>query len=87
MRVKMVVRLNGTDQNPWIDFGLTGNPFPVFGSMAAATSIMNNLHSVPIANEADLRERLAGCSSEFVELCCDNFVKGKMVTFVIEFPA
>ena len=80
--------LNGTDENPYLRLGLKANPFPQIPKAEAsgANAILQDLDANPILNEADLRKRLQGCTPEFVNVCLQNYKKGNMVTFIIEFP-
>jgi hypothetical protein len=84
----VTVRLNGTTTNPFHKMGLKCNPFPPIPKYEYVTAnhILRDLGSEPITDLDNLRNRLKGCSAEFVELCCQQFEKGKMIEFQIRFP-
>lgn len=87
----ITVGLNGTDTNPYHKLGLTRNPFPELGKSEwdAAELQMHKLGGDPIPQdnpEAYIREVLAGFSSEFVDLCVQNFRPGKYVKFKVFWP-
>lgn len=86
--MKIKVTLNGTAVNPWNRLGMTQNPFPQIGRAEydAHVAQLDKLGAEPIRDVAHIRETLTGWSEEFVELCCSQFVKGKMVKFTVEFP-
>lgn len=86
--MKVRITLNGTDENPWHRYGLKCNPFPQIPKAEAteANRILQALDSEPIADVADLRRRLEGCTPEFIELCIAQFKPGERVRFVVEFP-
>lgn len=86
--VTMVVTLNGTDANPWHRMGVRRNPFPQVGKaeLNAAEAIIRSLDAEPIRDEADLRERLAGCSPELIEGCVKRYRPGQRTSFTISFP-
>lgn len=77
------VELNGTDKNPWHLMGLTQNPFPQEAKheVAAHMLALQSLGGDPIPDIAYIEKRLEGWSEEFVQMCCDRFVPGKMVKF------
>lgn len=83
MKYTYTVRLNGTDENPYEKWGLRANPFPQIGKAewAVHERTLNMLAAEPIPDVEFLRQRLAGFSKEFVELCCGQFRKGEIVTF------
>jgi hypothetical protein len=82
------VQLNGTDKNPYEGIGFSGNPFPAIpvSGFEAANALLSDLASHPIRDLDDLRERLKGCAQELIDICVQNFQKGKIVTFGIAFP-
>lgn len=86
--MKVMVTINGTAENPWHRLGLKANPFPQIAKVeaAGANAVLRSLDSDPIHNEAELRKRLQGCSSEFVNGCIERYTPGKRVSFAIEFP-
>lgn len=86
--VRVTVRLNGTDENPYHRWGLTQNPFPQIArtEYAALDRLLNNLAAEPIRDEAHLRERMRGADQAFVDECCRRFRKGAIAEFVLEFP-
>ena len=87
----IVVSLNGTDTNPFEKMGLTQNPY---GQLNKAETDegerrLNNLGADPIPTEnaeAYIREKLAGFSPEFVDLCVKLYRPGKMVKFKVKWP-
>lgn len=85
---RVEITLNGTDENPFLRFGLRQNPFPAIPKMelSRANRIIADLHANPIKDEADLRQRLQGCPPEFIDGCCQRFHKGEMTSFMIEWP-
>ena len=82
----LTVVLNGTDDNPWSAMGLTHNPFPQLGRAEwdAATLRLQSLGGAPIPDTGYIRDRLAGFSAEFIELCCARYVKGALVKFDVQ---
>lgn len=88
--MKVVVVLNGTDHVPGHQWGLDGNPFPAIPDASprfhAANALLHDLDAHPIRDVGDLVGRLAGCSDEFIKGCCQRYVPGRRVRFVIEFP-
>lgn len=84
--MKVTVKLNGTNANPYERLGLTRNPFPRIpkAEYAAANDLLARLEAEPIVDVTELRERLAGCSPEFIELCCKSYKPGQMTEFGIE---
>ena len=89
MKYKLNVVLNGTDTNPWHKLGLPQNPFPQIAEYAFTVGCLQiqKLGGNPIPNEEYIRETLKGFSKEFIDLCCANYEKGKMVIFNVEFEA
>lgn len=77
------VQLNGTASNPYEVIGLTQNPFPQLGKAEynAVERHLAKLGAGPIPDEAYIRTYLEG----FVDLCCANFVPGKMTSFTVTF--
>jgi len=86
-KIRLTIRINGTDENPFHKFGLKMNPFPQIpgAEFMPAMYQLNKLAAQPIKNREQIREILQGWSEEFVELCCRKFEPGKMVEFVVEF--
>lgn len=84
--MKLRVRLNGTDKNPFHMYGLKQNPFPQIAKYEYVAHIMHlqKLGADPIPNVEYIRKHLEGWKPEFVELCVKNFVPGKMVEFTYE---
>ncbi len=82
------VTLNGTDTNPFHQFGLTQNPFPQLGKMEydRQTLHLAKLGADPIPDVAYIRKHLAGWTPEFIDLLCEKFKPGDMVRFMVEFP-
>lgn len=83
--MKMVVRLNGTNGNPYHKMGLTMNPFPQHGQAEHNEMDMRiqALAGDPIKDTNDLKKRLAGFTQEFIDICLREFVPGKMVEFTV----
>ena len=86
--MQVTVRLNGTDTNPFERMGLRSNPFGQISKaeFAGADALLNDLHARPIKDEADLRERLVGCTQEFIDLCVNQFRPGEIARFTVEMP-
>ncbi len=87
-KMELEVRLNGTDTNPFHQYGLKQNPFPQLGKYEYDSHCLQvqKLGAHPIPNADYIRETLKGFSQEFVELCCHMFQKGKMVKFTVKIP-
>lgn len=85
--MRITVKLNGTDENPYAKYGLKCNPFPQIGldEFRGANALLADLAANPIKDLDDLRNRLKGCTGEFIDLCCQRFEKGKTVEFQIDF--
>jgi hypothetical protein len=86
--MKLEVRLNGTDENPWHKMNLRMNPFPQIAKheLNGAMMQLNSLDGDPITGPDDIRNRLSGWSDEFVDRCIEQFKPGERVRFVVEFP-
>jgi hypothetical protein len=85
----IIVSLNGTETNPFNKLGLTQNPFGQVnkGETDEAERRLNSLGAEPIPSEnseAYIREKLAGFSPEFVDLCVNNYRPGKMIKFKVK---
>ena len=87
-RIEMNVTINGTGMNPWHRFGLRQNPFPQTGKAeyAAGERQLASLDGDPVRTADDIRERLAGFDSEFVEGVIQRWQPGRRVRFKIVFP-
>jgi hypothetical protein len=87
-QMTMTITINGSATNPWEAYGLRANPFPQIGKaeLTNADRIIRSLDSDPIRDEADLRERLNGCTPEFIEGCVARYRPGERVRFNITFP-
>ena len=84
--MKMIVRLNGTDTNPYIELlGLPCNPFPQIAKYEYQRECMKvqELGANPIPDTDYIRKHLKGFSHEFVELCCECFRKGQYIEFEV----
>jgi hypothetical protein len=81
------VCLNGTDTNPYVELGLTQNPFPQIAEYEYTAQILHlqALGGMPIPDVDYIRRHLTGWSPEFVEGCCKRFRKGEYVKFVCSF--
>lgn len=86
--ITVTVKLNGTSTNPYVKMGFKRNPFPVIAKAeyAAFDQLLGDLASEPIRDVEHLRTRLAGCSKEFVDLCCEQFKSGEFAKFDITIP-
>ena len=87
-QLKVTVRLNGTDHNPWHKYGLKQNPFPQIARAEydRGCQQINSLNGDPIKDADDIRQRLQGFSKEFIELCVAKFRPGETVVFNVFFP-
>ena len=85
---KIVVTINGTDTNRWHKMGLRQNPFPQIPKQELTEAMMqlNSLDGDPIRDEADLRSRIAGYTTEFVDACVQMWEPGKRTQFVVTYP-
>lgn len=85
--MRLTVNLNGTDTNPWHQYGLMQNPFPQIADARYEKQIRHlaKLGADPIPDTNYIRKHLEGWSKEFVDGCCERFRKGEMVTFNIQF--
>lgn len=80
---KLIVTLNGTDENPFEFYGLVCNPFPQ-GPMAEAMQALNSLGGPPIPNKEYIREVLKPYfTEEVIEHCCGKFRRGERVSFEV----
>lgn len=84
--MKLIIRLNGTDENPWHKMGLRQNPFPQLAQTETdyAEHVLNSLDGDPIPDKAYIKEKLKGFGKELIDLCCEKFEKGKRVEFMVE---
>jgi hypothetical protein len=92
----LTVILNGTNENPYHQFGLTQNPFPQIGDYrySAACLRMQALEGDPIPYDPEnpmvhrtyIREKLRGFDPAFVESVADKFQPGVTVRLDITFP-
>lgn len=81
---KLRIDLNGTDENPFNQWGLTQNPFPQIASAERAVLAIQKLGGLPIPDEAYIRKTLKSLvSDELIDLCCLKFKKGEMVRFEV----
>jgi hypothetical protein len=85
---KLIVTLNGTDENPYRHLGVRYNPFPQIATAEAAPHCrhLQKLAGDPIPDTDYIRKHLEGWDPEFIELCCSRFEKGKTVSFVVFWP-
>lgn len=84
--MKLMVRLNGTDKNPFLEMNLKQNPFPQLGRAEydAGELLLNKLGAEPIKDVQQIRDTLAhSMTDEFIELCCERFVPGEYVEFPV----
>ena len=87
-KVPLKVTLNGTTRNPFLEFGMTQNPFPQVAKAELMPAMMqlNKLAAEPIPMNdyaRYIRQVLTGWSDEFVDLCICNFVPGERSTFTV----
>lgn len=85
---RFVVRLNGTNENPWHRFGLLCNPFPQIAKAEymAGEAAIAALDGDPLSGPEDIRNRLRGwVSDELIELCVAQFRPGEHVAFEVTF--
>lgn len=85
---QLIIRLNGTDKNPFHNMGLTQNPYPQLGKAEYRVheDILNRLGAEPIKSVDQIRETLKDrFSPELIELCCERFKLGEYVEFAVEF--
>ena len=84
----MVVRINGTDTNPWHRFGLTQNPFPQLGKAEydAGERMLASLDGDPIKDADDIRTRLRGFDPAFIEGVVQRWRPGERTAFTMTFP-
>jgi hypothetical protein len=87
--VRITVRINGADENPWGCYGLKINPFPQTSirGLQAASKKLARLDDEPVSSAADIRKRLRGCSDELIDLCVQQWMPGQRVEFTIKFPS
>jgi hypothetical protein len=85
---EFVVVLNGTHHNPYESLGLSRNPFPAVADASLPAGVedtLADLGSRPIVGWEDIRTRLAGWSTEFVQLCLSEYKPGRVVRFKVTF--
>lgn len=80
---RIQVVLNGTDFNPYSEYGLRQNPFPQIAEAGIAPQLLHlaRLGGDPIPDTTFIRNHLKGWSEEFIEMCCKKFRKGFIVKF------
>lgn len=85
--LRLVVKINGTDKNPWHKMGMKSNPFPqlAIAEFDKAEMQVNSLDGDPITSPEDIRERLKGFSESFIQLCIDHYKPGERITFAVRF--
>lgn len=86
--ITLKVELNGTNKNPYHTYGLSQNPFPQVASKEtdAACMALQALGGDPIPDVDYIRAKLnPHFSEEFVELCCNRFVKGAIIRFSVRY--
>ena len=85
--VRFTVRLNGTCENPYHQWGCRQNPFPQIARHEYSRHILHlqALGGDPIPDVDYIRKYLAGWSQEFIDLCCQRFRPGEMVEFEVYF--
>lgn len=85
--MKVTVKLNGTDTNPFEAYGLARNPFPRLATENAAFDrLLAKLAADPIRDADHLRAVLTGCTAEFIDVCLAKYRKGEIVQFNVTFP-
>ena len=89
--MKVRVRLNGTDTNPYERLGLQANPFPAIpkAEYGYANSVLREMDAQPFptweAMEAFLRRHQT--TEEFIAVCKKEYRPGERVEFVVEWPS
>jgi hypothetical protein len=86
--VTLTFAINGTRTNPYAQWGLRCNPFPLSGihEFHAAERQLNSLGGEPILADDEIRDRLRGFDPEFVERVVRAWTPGKIVHVTITFP-
>lgn len=85
-RKKIIIRLNGTDKNPYHKLGFRMNPFPQIAKheLMPAMMAINKLGADPIPDTDYIRKVLKGLvSEELIDMCCAWFKKGEMTEFTV----
>lgn len=84
-KMRLFIELNGTDENPYGKLGMTQNPFPQIAQAEYTDGCLQlqALGGEPIPDTDYIRKHLRGWSKEFVDLCCAQFQKGKVVKFYV----
>jgi hypothetical protein len=85
--LRLIVKINGTDKNPWHKLGMKSNPFPqlAIAEFDKAEMQLNSLDGDRVTGPEDIRERLKGFSEEFIKLCIDKYKPGERVSFAVKF--
>lgn len=85
MKRTITVTLNGGPVNVWHQYGTRCNPFPQMARAedSHANRLLQELDSEPLQSVQDIRRILHACSTEFVELCCQQFKPGERVQFQV----
>jgi hypothetical protein len=85
---KLVVILNGSNENVWRRYQLRCNPFPQIAKREWQEGMLaiSELDGEPLKGPDDIRERLRGrVADELIELCVDQFRPGERVAFDVTF--
>ena len=83
--MKLDVVLNGTSENLYSKMGLQQNPFPQIAKMEYHANVLRvqSLGAEPIPNIEFIKQVLVGFNNEFIALCCEKFMPGKVVKFSV----
>jgi hypothetical protein len=90
-KMTFVVKLNGTKENPYAQWGLTGNPFQGFSipegmeKYKAHLLYLSRLGEEPIPDVAYIREYLKGWPDWFVNGLVERFRPGAVVKITCTF--
>jgi len=92
MKYRRIVRLNGTDKNPYEALGFTQNPFPQLAhyEFMGGEAALNKLGGPPIPHDTYkeyIAQVLKGFDKEFIEGVIARFKPGEMVKFEFTFEA
>lgn len=88
MEHKLLVKINGTNNNPWHKMFLTKNPLPQMprAELMPHMQALAKLDADPIKDTSQIRQILGDLfTNEFIELCCNQFKLGERVGFYVHF--
>jgi hypothetical protein len=86
--MKITVKINGTDENPWHKMNLKQNPFGQIckAEFDRAEQQLNSLDGDPVKSEEDIRNRLKGFDPTFVAGVIERWVPGERTEFIVDIP-